>query len=59
MIANNYHEVCTVGTTVCGYDSINFTTLQIYPNNNNTVQACLQNDGDLGIGRLGSYQKYL
>ena len=44
-----------VGTTVCGTDSINFTTLQINPNNDTTVQACLQSDGNLGIGRLSIY----
>ena len=47
----NCYELCMVGTTVCGTDSINFTTLPI--NKTTTVQACLQSDGDLDIGRLG------
>lgn len=44
----------TTGTMICGNNSINFTTLsyQMTSNGTSTVHACLQNDGDLDMGRL-------
>lgn len=50
----------SLGTTICGNDSIDFTTLQTMPNNADTKRACLQSDRDLDVGRLGyPYEAYL
>jgi len=48
----------TLGTAMCRDDSINFTTLsyQTVSTNVNTIHACLQNDGDLDVGRFGNHQ---
>ena len=54
MTAGIVSYVCTLGTTICGNDSINFTTLSYQTastNNNNTIRTCLQNDGGLDMGR--------
>lgn len=39
----------SLGTTICGNDSINFTALQTSTNDN--VHACLQASGELDVGR--------
>ena len=54
----NCCKLCMLGTVRCGSDSINFTTLEISPSNNNSVHTCLQSDGSLDTGRLGQHQKY-
>lgn len=46
-----------LGTTICGNDSINFTTLQTTSDSDGTIHTCLQSDEDLDTGRLDDHVK--